>query len=106
MAEFGATLRDARRQSLVQLATLLNIQNATNMTKQQISNEIWAATQLLLDMVNTHPVSPIAPASGVGGVCWAGRVFTSFSRLFFLVSCFPFVGSSLPALRGVWRCLL
>ena len=51
----------------------------------------------------------IALAFGVGGLCWAGRVFTSFSRLFVSCFCFPFVGSSgLPfGVRGVcWLSVL
>ena len=42
-------------------------------------------------------------ALGVRG-CWAVRVFASFSRFCGSCFCFPFVGSSLPALRGEWRC--
>ena len=47
------------------------------------------------------------PALRVGGlVCWVVRAFTSFLRCFVSCFCFPFVGSSLPALRGERRCWL
>ena len=105
-AEAKVSLKDARRQSLVALATFLNIQNTVSKTKQELSDDIWTSVNDLVAQVNAPPVSPIAWVLWVGGLCWAGRVFAIFSRLFFLVSCFPFVGSSLPALRGVWRCLL
>ena len=99
------SLAEARRTSLQALAAELGINGTTAMTKAELSNGIWAAVRHLIARVNEGQVSSIALVLWVW-VVLGGRVFASFLRLFFLVSCFPFVGSSLPALRGARRCLL
>ena len=105
MADIGATLRDARRTSLVALATFLDVQNAVSKTKAELSNEIWSSIITLMDQVNAPPVSPIAPASGVGGVCWAGACVCELFA--FVLSCFllPLCGVKLARPSGCEACV-
>ena len=73
-----ASLRGAAKHALMAFAQELGINGTHAMTKQEISNSIWAATRRLIARVNEGQVSDIALASWVG-LCWgAFRAFAGF----------------------------
>ena len=99
------SLVGARRSALVAMAMKLGIANTWTKTKSELSVDIWAKVNELVDMVNAPPVSPIAPVLWVGGVLGGACVCELFT---FVLSRFllPLCGVKRPALRGVRRCLL